>query len=282
MERDINRKARLLFGFVVAAVLIGGLGWYWQSEGRYASYLIYTSDSVSGLIKDAPIELHGIDVGRVSRVELVNPRRVRVSLNIDRSAPITAGTVATITSRGVATRGFTGYVYVALEDNGADSRPPGKPAGEPYPVISTAPSKVVSLDMTLDQVNENVQILTTLVRTVLDDRTVVSLKQSVDSLDRITKTLADNNRRLNTIIVNGERASQQITPLLESSTNMVNAMQTQILPEAYKTLANIDALSTTLNRAAGKVARDPSVVLRGAQPELGPGERKEDKRGENK
>jgi phospholipid/cholesterol/gamma-HCH transport system substrate-binding protein len=274
-EDDIHRKARLAFGLVLLALAIGGISWYLVSAGQYTNYRIYTRDSVSGLIADAPIEFHGIDVGKVSHVELMNPRLVGVTLSIRKSAPITAATVATITSRGVATRGFTGYVYVSLEDADGDSRQLSAPAGEPYPVIRTAPSKVVSLDMTLDQVNENVQILTRLVQSVLDARTVASLKQSVDSLQQITKTLADNNRKLGSIIVNGEQASREIKPLLESSNNMVNALQTQILPEAYKTLSNLQVLSGSLMGAASKISRDPSVVIRGAAaPQPGPGETK--------
>ena len=271
----VNRVARLAFGTVVLMSLIGGIVWFFVSEGQYAPYRIYTRDPVSGLIADAPIEYHGVDVGKVKSVELLNPRLVGISLSIKRAAPITAATVATITSRGVATRGFTGYVYISLEDVGTDFRSLGASPGEPHPVIPTAPSKVVSLDMTLNQVNENVQVLTRLVQTVLDTSTIASLKQSVDSLQQLTKTLADNNRRLNTIIVNGEQASHQIKPLLESSNNMVNALQTQILPEAYKTLSNLDTLTGSLTGAASKISRDPSVLIRGAAaPQPGPGETK--------
>jgi phospholipid/cholesterol/gamma-HCH transport system substrate-binding protein len=271
----VNRVARLAFGLVVLMSLIGVIVWFFLSEGQYVPYRIYTRDPVSGLIADAPIEYHGVDVGKVKGVELLNPRLVGISLSIKRGAPITAATVATITSRGVATRGFTGYVYISLEDVGTDFRSLGASPGEPYPVIPTAPSKVVSLDMTLSQVNENVQVLTRLVQTVLDTSTIASLKQSVDSLQQLTKTLADNNKRLNTIIVNGEQASHQIKPLLESSNNMVNALQTQILPEAYKTLSNLDTLTGSLTGAASKISRDPSVLIRGAAaPQPGPGETK--------
>jgi len=95
----------------------------------------------------------------------------------------------------------------------------------------------------------------------------------VDSLQRVTKTLADNNAKLNTLIVNGERASHQLQPLLESSRDTVNALQTQILPEAHKALASLDSLSISLGGFATKVNKDPSVIVRGAiPPPPGPGE----------
>jgi phospholipid/cholesterol/gamma-HCH transport system substrate-binding protein len=276
MNNDaINRKARLAFGLLVLLALVAGVAWFLLSAGQYKPYRVYTHDPVSGLLVDSPIEFHGVDVGKVKDVELLGPRSVRLSLSIRKSAPISAATVATITSRGLATRGFTGYVYIALEDAGPASRELVAPAGEPVPVIPTAASKVISLDTTLNQVNDNVQALTELVQSVLDRRTVASLKQSVDSLQQITKTLADNNGKLNSIIVNADQASRQIKPLLESSNNMVNALQTQVLPQTYRTLANLDTLSSSLAGVANKMNRDPSVVLRGVTPPPpGPGEKK--------
>jgi phospholipid/cholesterol/gamma-HCH transport system substrate-binding protein len=99
--------------------------------------------------------LHGVDVGKVKSVRLVNAHSVGIVLSVDKTAPVTSASVATITSRGLATRGFTGYVYIALEDVGINSRPlVGRP-GEAYPIIPTAPSKVVTLDTTINQYCES-------------------------------------------------------------------------------------------------------------------------------
>jgi hypothetical protein len=100
-------------------------------------------------------DLHGVDVGKVKSVRLVNAHSVGIVLSVDKTAPVTSASVATITSRGLATRGFTGYVYIALEDVGINSRPlVGRP-GEAYPIIPTAPSKVVTLDTTINQYCES-------------------------------------------------------------------------------------------------------------------------------
>ena len=273
MKLDADNKARIAFALVLLFATAAGAGWYLFSSSRYTTYQILTHDPVSGLIADAPIEYHGVDVGKVESVELIDSRSIRVLLSIKNGAPVTAATVATITSRGLATRGFTGYVYVSLEDSGTDSRSLVARSGERYPVISTAPSKSVNLDLAISQVNENVQFMTELLQNVLDKNTVASLKQSVDSLQRVTKTLADNNAKLSSLIVNGERASHQLQPLLESSKDTVNALQTQLLPEAHKALTSLDNLSTSLTGFATKVNKDPSVIVRGAAPPPpGPGE----------
>jgi phospholipid/cholesterol/gamma-HCH transport system substrate-binding protein len=273
MKLSIENKARLAF---VAVALLGtaaALGWYVVAAGRYVTYQMSTQDSVSGLIVDAPVEFHGVEVGRVKRVELKTPHSVSILLGVKREAPVTSATVATITARGLASRGFTGYVYVSLEDSGSQAGPLSASPGEPYPQLRSAPSRSVNLDTTISQVNANVQAMAALLQTVLDEKTIASLKQSVDNLQQVTQTLAANNRRLATILVNTEQASQRFRPLLNSSSDTVRALQTQVMPEAYHTLANLNRLSTSMNGAAAKINRDPSVLVRGAAaPPLGPGE----------
>jgi phospholipid/cholesterol/gamma-HCH transport system substrate-binding protein len=311
MKLDADNKARIAFALVLLLGAAVGIVWNVVSSARYTTYQVQTHDSVSGLIADAPVEYHGVDVGKVKSVELIDSRSIRILLSIRNDAPVTTATVATITSRGLATRGFTGYVYVSLEDAGTDSRSLVARAGERYPAIPTAPSKSVSLDLAISQVNGNVQVMTELLQNVLDKNTVASLKQSVDSLQQVTKMLADNNAKVNSLIINGERASRQLQPLLassqetvtalqtqilpethraltsldnlstslqplvESSKDTVNALQTQILPETHKALASLDSLSTSLSGFATKVSKDPSVIVRGVAPRsLGPGEEK--------
>src|SRR5437016_2294279 len=179
-ERDVNAKARIAFVAFLLVMAAAAATWYLFSASRYVTYRIYTEDPVSGLLVDAPIEFHGVDVGKVKSVKLANPHAVSILLSIDKTAPITSASVATITSRGLATRGFTGYVYVALEDVGSDMRPLATRPGEPYPTIPTAPSKLVTLDTALNQVNQNVQVVTDLLRAILDQKPIAALKQAAD------------------------------------------------------------------------------------------------------
>jgi phospholipid/cholesterol/gamma-HCH transport system substrate-binding protein len=304
MKNDINMKARLTFVAFSLISMVAGAIWYFFSVNQYATYQIFTGDSVSGLIADAPIEFHGVDVGKVKRIRLVNPHLVSIELSIDKTAAISSTSVATITSRGLATRGFTGYVYISLEDVGIDSRPLTTQPGVPYPIIPTAPSKVITLDTTINQVNGNVQVITELLQSILDKKTIVSLKQSADSLQQVAKVLADNTKKLNSIVANTERASNRFEPLLASSHDAVRALQTQILPDAHqalthldnllesshdavrslqtqilpdalRTLSSLDNLSTTFTGVATKINRDPSILIRGIRPpQPGPGEAK--------
>jgi ABC-type transporter Mla subunit MlaD len=326
----------------VVLVLAAGAIWLAYGAARYTTYEIVTNDPVSGLIADAPVEFHGVEVGRVKLVALDGPRTIRIVLDVKSEAPVTGATVATITARGLAMRGFTGYVYVALEDRGgAEAKPLQALAGQRHPRIPAMPIQVVNMDLAMARVNDNVQALTTLIQGTLDPTTVAALKQSVVSVERVSRTLAANNARLETLLANtdeamramlpvmrsaqpfmratqdtmgrvdalldprtvaslhqlagslervtgmlaannakletlltkGEEASHEIAPLLKSTRETMDLLQTQVLPEAHRTLAHIDDLSTAMGSVARKVNRDPSVLIRGTTPPPpGPGE----------
>lgn len=188
MKLDPERKAHLLFAAVLVAGALLALGWYVSEASSYRVYQITTADTVSGLVVDAPVEFHGVDVGKVKRVELTGPRSVSILLGIRDGAPVTAATVATITSRGLATRGFTGYVYVSLEDVGEDKGPVVKADGADYPVIRTAPSRMVSLDMAIDQVNRNVQRMSHL----LESQVLPQMRKTLTHVDNLAVRLNED------------------------------------------------------------------------------------------
>jgi phospholipid/cholesterol/gamma-HCH transport system substrate-binding protein len=278
----VEHRARVLFGLLLLLVAAAGLAWYLFTSARYSTFEIHTVDPVSGLIADSPVEFHGVEIGKVQRVRLVNPRSVSILLNIRRDAPVTRATVATITARGLATRGFTGYVYVALEDDGVDPRPLAALPGDSYPLIPTAPFRSVSLDTTISEVKQDVQKLTDLMHSVLDQKTVGALKRSVDDLQKVTAVLAANSQRLDVMIssaerttLNAERVSRDVKPLLDSSQQVVKALQSQILPETDDALVRLNELSTSLKEISTEIERNPSVLVRGRSPPTpGPGERK--------
>ncbi len=208
-------KAKLIF---IVALCAGGLGvgyWYLWSVDQYTTYRIETHDTVSGLIADSPVELHGVEIGKVTRIELIDPRTVGIRLSIAKNAPISKATVATITSRGLAARGFTGYVYVALENIGPETGPPVVESGQPFAVIPTAPALKDTMDTTVADAVQQVRLLTQLIQSVLDEKTVVSLKQSLDGFHEIMATLVANNDRLGSLIANIDHDSRQIGALLD-------------------------------------------------------------------
>ena len=327
MSMSAEARARIAFAAAVAVIAAAAAAWVLLASQQRVRYEIWSGEPVSGLIPGAPVEFHGVEVGKVHEVQLKNPRSVRILLEVDKDAPVSTATVATITGRGLATRGFTGYVYVSLEDNGAAGQALRPPAGQQHAVIATAPAQSVNLDTSISQLNRTVESVNALLQSVLDQQTVASLKQSLGNLDKVTHTLAGNSAKLEQIIANAERASVRVQPLLQSSQDAVStlrndllpearqtvdelrrlslgtndrlrvilqnaeqastqldpllrssneamqSLQTQILPEAQRTLSRLDRLSTNLDDTAVRIRKNPSVLLRGtAASKAGPGE----------
>src|SRR5262249_10135247 len=152
------------------------------------------------------------------RIELTDAHTVGILLRVAKGAPVSTATVATITSRGLAARGFTGYVYVALENSGTESGPLTIESGQRFPVIPTAPSRTDTLDTAVADAVQQVRTLTQLLQSVLDEKTVATLKRSVDDFQAITGTLAAKNAQLGSLIVNTERGSRQVAQLLDGQT----------------------------------------------------------------
>lgn len=286
---SVENRARMAFGLLLILGAAAGLLWYFFASSRYTTLEIRTGDPVSGLIADSPVEFHGVEVGSVERVRLIDAHSVSILLSVRRDAPVTSATVATITSRGLAARGFTGYVYVDLENIGDDARPLTTPPGSPYPVIRAVSSQSESLDVVASDVRHDVQMLTGLMQSALDQRTLASLKQSLDNLQTITQALTANDKKFATMIsnaerasasaeragANAERASRQLEPLLESSQEAIGAMQSQVVPEAYDALVKLHKLSDSLQELTAEIERNPSVLVRGkSRPPPGPGEKR--------
>jgi phospholipid/cholesterol/gamma-HCH transport system substrate-binding protein len=258
---SVESRARWAFLGIVLLLTLAGLGWYGAQSARSVTYEIRTHDNATGLMVDSPVEFHGVEVGKVVAVDLTGPASVRLLLRVRKEAPVSAATVATITSRGLASRGFTGYVYVALEDDGQGVGPLPVAAGRVYPQIRVGAARSMNLDIAMTQVNANVQAMSRLLQATLDDGTVASLKQSLASLQQVTRVLAENSGRMKSVAVNLERASRRLEPLLRTGNEAAAALQTQVLPQASQAFIAVDGASSTWRATAERAGRGLDPLL---------------------
>jgi len=273
---DTNVNYTLVGAFVISLIAAIVIAIIWLSSGlsviSYSDYLMYSQESVSGLSIDAPVEFNGVNVGSVESIELnrADLHTVKVLLKIKSSTPITKGTVATVTSRGI-----TGVAFIALKDLGNDTNLLVAKPGEPYPVIQTAPSLFMRLDTALRKVSKNLQTVADSIHSLLDKDNLQSIKNTLNHLDQFTATLADNSQKINTLLANTTRASQQLNPLLQYSTLSMKTLNDQTLPVTYKLLANLNDMTRTLKEVTIELKQNPSVLIRGSAPVMpGPGERR--------
>lgn len=274
METNVHYTVVGAFVILLTSAII--LAVIWLSSGfslaQYSNYLVYMQESVSGLNTDSPVEYNGVNVGVVKSINLdpKDPHLVELLLSININTPITRGTVAILTSRGI-----TGVAFIALKDTGTDLRPLIAQPGHPYPVIPTAPSIFTRLDIALRKLSNNIQTVANSLQALLDKDNLKSIKDILANLSKVTGTLSDNSEKLNTILLNTTKASAQLTPLLNSSTTTMKMIQTQTLPATYHLLNNLDDVTRTLQAVSVQLKQNPSILIRGAAPGApGPGEKR--------
>lgn len=212
-----NRVNYGLVGFLVLLSLSMMVAFgYWllkpTEEAEMKTYAIYFDESVLGLNMDAPVKYRGINVGNVVSLKINpnNSEQVEVLINVLKTTPIKASTVAQLTSQGI-----TGLSYINLSYGEETSEPLRSKKGEEYPVIKTIPSLLIKLENTFGDMSvnlsetlyrtrqllkdENQQEFSLLLKNsaifmskmnqILDDETISNFQQSVKNLNSASQKL---------------------------------------------------------------------------------------------
>ncbi len=302
------------FVLVLGAAFIWGI--LWISAGgtpqRFERYLVYMSDSVSGLNVDAPLKYRGVDIGKIEQIDIdsKNPEHIRLLLQVRQGTPITADTVATLEYQGL-----TGIANVNLSGGRADSRPLARTPGEEYPVIKGRPSIFSSLDTTLSDLLTNLIQTSASINAVLGEENRVNVSRSIENVAIFTDRFAQQSARLEEIIAhlgvtleNTRTASadlpqmirqfshsaEAITRMAEQIRSMgenlaaasagiehtVNASSDDLvdftrttLPEISEMVYELRLAAENLRRMSEALAQNPSLLIYGAPaPKPGPGE----------
>lgn len=274
METKVNYT--IVGAFIILLVAVICLTVIWLASGlsleKYSTYLVYMQESVSGLTIDATVEYNGVDVGKVKDIELnqKNPQLVELLLSIKSTTPITRGTTATLTSRGV-----TGMVYIALKDKSTDLRPLKADPGQPYPVIKTAPSIYMRLEAALTQFSNSFRLIAASMQGLLDKQNLTAFKATLANLQVITHNLANNSDKFDSILRNIDKASLQVTPFMQSGTRALKRIEIQTLPAAVQMFSNINETANNLSAVSSELKQNPSILIRGVErPTPGPGEKR--------
>ena len=302
------------FVLILGAAFVWGV--LWISAGgppqRVDYYLVYMTESVSGLNVDAPLKFRGVDVGKVTEISIdpTNAERIRLVLQVRQGTPVTEDTVATLEYQGL-----TGIANINLIGGRAGSPPIQATPGEEYPVIVSKPSLFARLDSTMSNLLENLIETSANISALLNEENRDNMSRTIENVEVLTRGLADQSDELESAVSNlaktlenARSASAELPDLLEhfsQSAEAITRMADQIrdvgkdletasagiqraieaggdgmdyfssttLPDITATIAELRLASENLRRASEIVAEDPSVLLYGqAEPKRGPGE----------
>jgi len=312
-----SKSTYVLTGVVVlvlGAAFIWGI--LWISAGgtpqRVDRYLVYMTDSVSGLNVDAPLKYRGVDVGKVEQIAIDsrNPERIRLLLQVRRGTPVNADTVASLEYQGL-----TGIANVNLSGGRADSPPLEKPPDEDYPVIKGRSSIFSRLDSTLETLLNNLIETSAGINAMLDEGNRANVSATIENVAGLTANLEQQSSHLQALIAdlqatlaNTRTASANFPLLVEEliqSAGSVTRMAEEIrgvganlsaasaniektvdasgaglvdftrttLPEISQMVSELRVAAENLRRMSEELEQNPSVLLYGApEPKPGPGE----------
>ena len=302
MESKVNFAVVGVFVLVLGALLVSGV--LWLSSGKsysktYDTYLIYMSESVSGLSLDAPVRYRGVQVGSVRRIALApgNAKLVQLTLDIERGTPVKQDTVAVL-----QVQGLTGIAHVDLSGGSRDS-PSLKPgSGEKYPVIRTGPSLMLRLDAGVTALLGNLNRSSESINALLDEENRAVLRRTLANLDRLSGTLTahagaidagldyasrtmKNTERL-TALANAElpqllqriqrstdafdRMASETARASSSAASAIESVRTEAMPEARQAITELRELTASLRRFSEALERNPGMLLQG-RPTVPPG-----------
>lgn len=308
MEAKVNLVAVGIFVIVlvvtaIASVLYLSSGKYYGKS--YDTYQTYMTESVSGLNLNAPVRYRGVEVGRVRAITLApgNVELVQLTLDIERGTPVKVDTLAMLVSQGL-----TGIAYIDLTAGHSASPNLAAKANEPYPVIPSGTSLMSRLETTLPVVLAGLTRVSENVNATLDEENRRALKATLADLQLLSRNLAARSATIDSGLADAAHAarntahfSDQLPQLVQrversaqafdrmtgqlggagsSAANAIDGTRVELqqftsetLPEMRELVVELRELTSTLQRAADHVDRDPSVLLLGRSPsKRGPGE----------
>jgi phospholipid/cholesterol/gamma-HCH transport system substrate-binding protein len=248
MERDAKYVAVGAFILLVIALGVGFVLWYTDaSDGRaYSRYEIEFAGSVNGLDRGSPVRYLGVDVGRVRRlgIDLENPTRVKVLIEVDETTPISSATRASLGLQGV-----TGLLYINLYQAADVKKTAALRKGDQYPVIESVVSDFDTFLASLPELVGRANSLLERVARVLSDRNLDSLSGTLASLREASEGLPATARNV-AVLVDQLRATVQE---IHSSAETLNGMASDSRPEVRAALQKMTQVADNLAQASLRV-----------------------------
>ena len=192
MENKAHALIAGVFVVVVTALLALLAIWLTRDNTQRNLYEMSTSETISGLQPQAAVRFRGVPVGKVERIGFDEKVKgnVLILVSIDRAAPVTQSTFATVASQGV-----TGLGFIQLDDNG-ESTQRLVPNDDDPPRIPLKPGGLDKLLKQSETIFNQAEQATTRLNQLLSDENqkavttaVTQLAEAAGSINRVAKGL---------------------------------------------------------------------------------------------
>jgi phospholipid/cholesterol/gamma-HCH transport system substrate-binding protein len=249
MERDANYVAVGAFMLLLIAMAVGFVVWYSKAgdSRSYTPYEIYFEGGggVSGLDQGSTVRYLGVDVGRVRRISLDRNQasRVKVIVDVDDSAPISAATRASLNMQGV-----TGLLFINLKQaQGADSSQP-PPQGERYPRIESMNSDFDALLTNLPELVGRATGLIDNIDKIFSEKNIAAVSQTLENLRATSQSMPNTATKVSTLIDDLKATLVEVSGAAASIRDIAEDSRPQVTQAVESLKMAADNLSKTSER----------------------------------
>jgi phospholipid/cholesterol/gamma-HCH transport system substrate-binding protein len=250
METRANYVMVGSFVLVILAGVFVSILWlaHTQFNQQFVNYDIYFTGSVTGLSVGAPVNLNGVQIGRVTKISLdpVNPDQVRVTIETDAQAPIKSDSVASMELTGI-----TGIYYIEISGGTRESPPLTRQEGQTNPVIASKPSQFASLFASAPEVMNRVIQVADRMAQVLDDKNRAAIAQTLANVQQVSEVAARDAVKIDAIVddVKATTADFRKTTLPALNNALFEVQKT--LGSATAVINDLTQTAKLLNTATG-------------------------------
>ena len=250
MDRDPNYVAVGAFVLLVIAMGVSFVFWYTGQQDRHAyeRYEIYFDGSVSGLSAGSPVRYLGVDVGKVVRISLdpQQRKRVQVIVDVDSSAPLDAGTQASLSLQGV-----TGLLFIDLEEGPKSASTGPLPQGQRFPVIASSRSNIDVLLRTLPALTTRMVELVDRFTVLFSEENTRAFTATLDNARRASARLPDTVRDVQGLVADVRRTTEEVQGIAGELHGVVH----QAAPDLQAAVADVRRVSATLAQTSERLDR---------------------------
>ena len=242
METKANYVLIGAFTIIISRFLLLFALWAakYSSEKTWQEYLVIFNEPVTGLTEGSSVQYNGISVGTVEKLSLApdDPRRVRALLRVQANAPVKTDTRAKMSMTGI-----TGSPIIQLTGGN-----PGSPRlvdvdQREIPLIQTEPSALQNIADTANR-------LVARLDQVLSEENVERVANTLENIESLTGSIADQREDLRALIVNARQSSEQLEMTLTRANGVVEDVDRELVQKLPGLVAKLDHTLSELDSAA--------------------------------
>jgi phospholipid/cholesterol/gamma-HCH transport system substrate-binding protein len=217
----------------------------YSSERNWQEYFVVFNEPVTGLSQGSSVQYNGIAIGTVEELSLApqDPRRVIARVKLQDEAPVKTDTRAKL-----SVTGLTGTTFIQLTGGSPEApRLTARDNGD-LPLIQTEPSA-------LQNISDTANRLVARLDQVLSDDNVKRIAQTLEHIESMTGTIADQREDLRTLIVNARTVSDQLKVTVDTTNRAIAGVDRELVQKLPGLIADLENTLAKMDSAAGGADR---------------------------